>query len=325
MKETPRNPNIDLLKGLLILLVIVGHIVLGGLNDSFLRYFIYSFHMPIFIGLAGFLITEEKLKRITLSKLIAKYWTRVILPWLIAVNIYFIINNFSSITNTQTILVEDYINAYLYPYYHLWFIIGFLTYIFITWLLLKVGFKLHQILIVALLLSLASKYRLFDSHFNLISSIVDYIHYSIRLYFYIFFILGIFLKSKSKFVNKLFENKSIFWGGVLICIISGLMFLQNFYFNIPMDRILYYIFNSLFLTLIIVSISKKKLFRSKILEFVGKNSLMFYLYHVVGKTLVIKLLGTDNLFWYYIANSLMALILGIIIYYFKSRRDLNYS
>ena len=50
-----RNPAIDVVKGMLILLVIAGHLVPGSLTDSLARHLIYGFHMPLFIGLAGYL------------------------------------------------------------------------------------------------------------------------------------------------------------------------------------------------------------------------------------------------------------------------------
>jgi len=55
-----RNPNIDFVKGLLIVFVVIGHILRGSLSDDLLRYIIYLFHMPLFIGLSGFLFNPAK-------------------------------------------------------------------------------------------------------------------------------------------------------------------------------------------------------------------------------------------------------------------------
>lgn len=46
-----RDLNIDALKGILIILVVIGH-VLASLNLEFVNY-IYLFHMPAFIILSG--------------------------------------------------------------------------------------------------------------------------------------------------------------------------------------------------------------------------------------------------------------------------------
>jgi peptidoglycan/LPS O-acetylase OafA/YrhL len=63
--------------------------------------------------------------------------------------------------------------------------------------------------------------------------------------------------------------------------------------------------------------------RNKILEFIGRNSLTFYLYHVLGKIITIKLIGTENTILYYVLNFIMILILGITIYYFKEKKIIN--
>ena len=39
-----RNRSIDTLKGLLIFTVVLGHVLLGTLDENPLRYLIYSFH-----------------------------------------------------------------------------------------------------------------------------------------------------------------------------------------------------------------------------------------------------------------------------------------
>jgi fucose 4-O-acetylase-like acetyltransferase len=209
MKNKEWNPNIDLVKGALILLVILGHIIPGTLSERFSRYFIYSFHMPLFIGISGYLILDSKLKDYTFVQLVKKYWSRVLFPWLIAVNVYFLINNFSSIINTRTIVLEEYLNAYLYPYYHLWFILGFLGYIFLTWFLLKRGVKLWQILIVSFVLSLVSKYRMLTSQNELVMDIINYIHYDLRLFFYVFFVLGMFLRKRFQNMHRIRLKKRV--------------------------------------------------------------------------------------------------------------------
>ncbi|HAU68989.1 MAG TPA: hypothetical protein DCW52_11410, partial [Gammaproteobacteria bacterium] len=62
-----RNVAIDQLRGGLIALVIVGHIVLGSVHDNIIRYAIYAFHMPLFIVLTGYLINTPLLLRQSMS------------------------------------------------------------------------------------------------------------------------------------------------------------------------------------------------------------------------------------------------------------------
>jgi peptidoglycan/LPS O-acetylase OafA/YrhL len=61
-KALTRNDSIDILRGWLIVFVIIGHLVLGSVHDNVIRYSIYAFHMPLFIGLSGYLINPEPFK-----------------------------------------------------------------------------------------------------------------------------------------------------------------------------------------------------------------------------------------------------------------------
>lgn len=76
--------GIDLVKGILTVLVFMGHLFPGSIRDTFPKYAIYSFHMPLFIGVSGFLLNVENLD-MRLPRLFSKYWKRIILPWIIAV------------------------------------------------------------------------------------------------------------------------------------------------------------------------------------------------------------------------------------------------
>jgi fucose 4-O-acetylase-like acetyltransferase len=308
--EKQRNPNIDLLKGILILLVILGHVILGSVNGTFARYVIYSFHMPIFIGLSGFLLVEKKLKTYSFSQLIEKYWLRVFIPFLIGVNVYFLFLNYNNIFFNRIIIIENYLHSFIYPYYHLWFIPAFLLYIFITWLLLKGKLKIWQILLFALCISLASKYRLFRSNKTFITQVLDYIHYDFRLYLYVFFVLGIFLQQ-------------LIYIGFLVSLITLILYFLDFYIYIPFANVFLFVANFSLLSTLLHLIINQKLPRNKILEFIGRNSLTFYLYHVLGKIITIKLIGTENTILYYVLNFIMILILGITIYYFKEKKIIN--
>lgn len=54
MKE--RNITLDIMKGIGIILMVIGH---SGC-PPFLKNFIYTFHMPLFFMISGYLITENR-------------------------------------------------------------------------------------------------------------------------------------------------------------------------------------------------------------------------------------------------------------------------
>lgn len=79
MKTQFRDNAIDIAKGIGILLVIVGHT--GGLPaDTYIHHFIYSFHMPLFFILGGFLFKSSNI--VTHVRKDAK---RLLLPYVFSV------------------------------------------------------------------------------------------------------------------------------------------------------------------------------------------------------------------------------------------------
>lgn len=56
-KITPRIAWIDLAKGIVIILMVLGHVIIGRMD---LNKFIFIFHMPFFFIMAGFLLNLDK-------------------------------------------------------------------------------------------------------------------------------------------------------------------------------------------------------------------------------------------------------------------------
>lgn len=121
--------SLDFVKGILIILVILGHILRGTLNETLSRYFIYSFHMPIFIIISGFLLNYEKF----LYKkkfFIRDFINRIFIPYIIANIVYSIgINMKLLLNNNFIIFFENFFKNIIYSYYHLWYIQGIICYI----------------------------------------------------------------------------------------------------------------------------------------------------------------------------------------------------
>lgn len=59
-----RNKKLDMVKGILILLVVLGHGKEGIIHDI-----IFLFHMPLFLILSGFFLSREKLLNIKYIKI----------------------------------------------------------------------------------------------------------------------------------------------------------------------------------------------------------------------------------------------------------------
>lgn len=123
--EKEYNPTIDTIKGILILFVILGHLLPGGLNSSFLRYSIYSFHMPLFLFISGYLFHLEKSAQMGVKELVKKYWKRMLLEWFLAWLAY------TSIVLYGNYSFHNVMVKIVYPFYHLWYVPGLFAMIFI--------------------------------------------------------------------------------------------------------------------------------------------------------------------------------------------------
>lgn len=128
------NPTIDTLKGCLILLVIAGHTFTEGVSGNPVKWAIYSFHMPLFLGLSGYLIDRQKLQHDSISSLVANYKTRLFLPWLLAWGAYVLL-----IGSPRGLGLQGVARALLQPPHHTWYVPAFLLFVGITWLCRKVN------------------------------------------------------------------------------------------------------------------------------------------------------------------------------------------
>ena len=84
--ESPesRLSNIDMLKAFGIFMVLIGH----QTNNLILEQYIYSFHMPLFFWISGFLFNPEKYRRFNIFLL--KRFQTVIMPYFIFASISFV-------------------------------------------------------------------------------------------------------------------------------------------------------------------------------------------------------------------------------------------
>ena len=76
--EEKRLQYIDMVKGFSILLVVLGHILP---SDSILMIWIYSFHVPIFFILVGWLSYKKKYKSIEMKQKINKEVKSLLYPY----------------------------------------------------------------------------------------------------------------------------------------------------------------------------------------------------------------------------------------------------
>lgn len=313
-----RLRNIDLLKGILILLVIIGHILQGTFSENIWRYIIYTFHMPLFIGISGYLLNYTKIGQLNFTDLFKKYFFRVIFPWAIAVIVYLLADHYKglSIKSIPSLLG----NAFLLPYYHLWFIAAFLSWILIAWLSKKIKLPLQYLLAISFFISVGSyilqQYPVYKG-MGTLSDICDVILYTFRPFYLIFFVTGMYLRANSPKVNV-----PVFSG------IIALLFAFNIYLFfhpiLPLIIALYFVFNLFALCLLLELANKNRLPFNKVLEWIGVNSLGIYLWHLLPILILKKVINPQHkLIEFYLAAFITEAIFIVIIWQLSRIKLLN--
>lgn len=117
-----RNNGIDLIRGLLVVLVILGHFSEITQRDNFLTWFGFGFRMPLFIGLTGFLFNLDHARSLSPAGLFRKYYARLILPWTLACFLHL------TLVGAMSWAAPFY--AIVRPPYHLWFVPVMIAFIF---------------------------------------------------------------------------------------------------------------------------------------------------------------------------------------------------
>ena len=318
-KEKIRYVGIDSLRGWLIVLVMLGHLVLGSVDDNIIRYSIYAFHMPLFIGLTGYLINADTLRASSFFATLMRYWWRVLLPFAFA---YLFFTGILAIHAFEEgrISAKLLLSFIVTPYYHLWFIPTLVLWVFAFATLLKL--RIPSVYALVFFLSLSLIWASFPSaeHWGLLAPLLS----KKVIYFFSFFLFGAWLRtSGSRKLRTLFSQFKIL-PMVVITACAGLYLI-----NIDVDKSLFkagvwLIMNLALITLLIGSATSKHVkpsvtlnasAKNSIISAIGRNSLPVYLWHV-APLFILK--GFDihqsyPLLYYFVASISMVLIVFAIL------------
>lgn len=298
--------SIDFFKGVLIFLVVIGHYLQGVLGETLSRYFIYSFHMPFFIGISGYLFNLEGIEK-SKKEYIKTLCRRIIKPYIIANIIYGFLINYKELIELEYInFILDFIKTIIISYYHLWYIQGYISYMIITYILIKI-FKLKSksTIICGLFISIFTYYMYF--YYSRESIFLNIFLNNFRIYNLIFFLCGFYIKY---YKINLKNNKK-----ELLLFLA--LFLTNsigtFYIKNPIiNGILFYLSNLYGIMYILTICIKYKNIKIKFINFIGKKSLYIYLYHIVPLFILKEIfkIKINNQYIYY---SIIILLSGIVM------------
>ncbi|MEY3716166.1 MAG: hypothetical protein RL285_41 [Bacteroidota bacterium] len=291
-----RNRNIDGMKGFLVLLVVVGHVLQGRLDQSLGRYMIYGFHMPFFIALAGYLFPYSRSGGDSFIGFLGRYWFRLILPWVLAMVIY---AAYLGAFGIKTPLWKGWIGHLSVPFYHLWFVPAYLFWSVMAWWMSVRGCSRLQALLLGMLISLPFFYVksvwMPDLAGLMGQPLSGFLIHTLRPHYFLFFVLGLSLREE-----KLGTGSWIFWvsGSLLMGIYGGLFYFHAGISDGMRDGV--WIFANAFLLVPILRLMRADVLpKSTVIEWIGQQSLGVYLWHVLPLLWVKDWLGTRDLGRFY--------------------------
>lgn len=276
VKKFTYFPGIDALKGCLILQVVLTH----ALGDNNLRFLMYTYHMPMFMAVSGFLIKQDRLRKLSFGKLIKKYLYRLIIPWLIAFMFYNIVVYRDQIFSFD---LPGLIEKVIYPYYHLWFIPALLVMIICLWLIEKYRINTTIVLITSLTITMAwfAWFQWIDKQLMEQSLFYKFLGDKRNFIYFFFFYLSYMLKNYRRDLLGFFSFKRLV---LAIIILTPLLIISNYIKGNPVRPYYYTFFYMLYNVLIIFFVLSNLIgykIKNSILQFSNKYSMVIYLYHYI--------------------------------------------
>ncbi len=264
--------------------------------------------MPLFIGISGRLINNQIFHNHSLLDVLKKYLYRLIIPWFIATLTYFI---YQTQADELAFNVKNLIQSIIFPNYHLWFIPAFLSWVFATWILKKIGLSYPQILLLALFISIVAVIILKFS--SLLPSLkipvlLTGVVRTTGFHYYFFFILGKYIHELKTYHLK---NLAVFTA------IAGMATSIYLFFspNPVLELLNLFAFNTALLYVVLFISQQEMISNNKFLQWLGVHSLGIYLWHVLPIQFVNHFLIDESTLEFYLVQITLQIILFITYYY----------
>jgi fucose 4-O-acetylase-like acetyltransferase len=308
-RDASRLDGIDFLRGLLILLVILGHLILYvGPAEKALYYAIYSFHMALFLALSGYMLNREKLRSARLRDLADRYGRRLLLPWAATFALIYLINH-TVMPDAHVPRFKEFLSDLLYPWFHLWFIPALVGMILATKILERLRVPPLAVLAAALALSFAWQASV-DNPIAGGPHVLRFFGDKRMYYYFPFFYLGFFLRHHNVKMPR--------WLPAVILLI-GAARMANLYipYPRPLSIAIFMLLDAGLICWWAPYFARRTRLFAKPLNWLGRNSLSMYLWHPFVVTLpsawLLENLGGSHAAYYLVCAALLAGVLAPLV------------
>lgn len=270
--------------------------LLGTISENKIRGVIYSFHMPLFLFISGYMIKLASLSTLSFKDIFNKYSDRMLKVWSVA---YIVFSAYQVLCEPS---IKQVVGLIYSPWYHLWYVPTLFCYILMCKFLfsktsVKVSYSISVLLFIVW--TVVGHVKLIVMPRWCDCSQLPY------------FMLGLFLK------NHFHSLKFRKVYAVVPILYVPLLFAFQY---VPFNE--YGVFQSLSLLAVIMlflypAILNDSIPKSKVLSLIGKNSLEIYLWHMIPVLLLKDFVSGASIYSYY---AISFILLFIFVSFFKLRK-----
>src|ERR671933_522359 len=332
--KTHLSQNLYFIRGIAIVLVIIGHVIGDSKNDgmrkmyssdifglSWLADFIYTFHMPVFLIVSGVAFAVFSKKDGSYLEFVRSKLNRLIVPLVCWAPPFFI---FHSLSQGKHFSFIDMINAVIFPYSMFWFLHALIFASLFSFCF----FKFFKSPLLYLLISLG----LFT-----ISLVFKELLVSFYFSFNIFYAFGVFLAYYLPEAHLTLERLSsiiifLILSSCVIIMLAVKHYMGNNHH--PLASLINGIIAFSFLFVILdtprIKLSSQwinNLWHSFVTQilYAGKMSMVIYLFHMyfatIARTLLFKVFSVKEPGIHFIVGSITAYLGSIIVYKLFQKRS----
>jgi peptidoglycan/LPS O-acetylase OafA/YrhL len=289
---SPRLTALDQLRGLLLILVIVSHLLPNnpelfsspvGHEVGILHYLAVSFRMPLFLAISGFLMTRQRFESTTFLSLLSLYWNRILVPWVLAFVVFTTWQMYADPALRPT-SADDVVKAILFPWHHLWYIPSFVIMLLTTFWFERLRLKPFLILSCAGVFTFIWM-TLVERPFIDGREILPYLGEKRTYIYFVFFYAGYFLRNETMRVHL--STPTLALSIVILASIEVLSITSPL--PAPVWAVVWLFLNLFIIGLTLTKIHTLPLKENAYLMHMGRNSLPIYLWHMVPISLALQI------------------------------------